>query len=163
MKKNFKDLQTAFSEEIVKVKTVQEFEAIRIKYLSKKGVIQELYASMPQIDPKDRPTFGKEVNDLRQYVEKKIGELKTQFEKKKSKEVLDFTLPGRMPFVGRKHPLTQVLDEVKRFFLRLTCPRLFGSSAKATALCRGCCPGRPWPHSRNFSASRSFAQILLDL
>jgi len=119
MKKNFKDLQTAFSEEIVKVKTVQEFEAIRIKYLSKKGVIQELYASMPQIDPKDRPTFGKEVNDLRQYVEKKIGELKTQFEKKKSKEVLDFTLPGRMPFVGRKHPLTQVLDEVKRFFLQL--------------------------------------------
>ncbi|UCF64178.1 MAG: phenylalanine--tRNA ligase subunit alpha [bacterium] len=119
MKKNIEDLQTDFSNEIGKVKTAQEFEAIRIKYLSKKGLIPELYASMSQIDPKDRPAYGKAVNELRKIVEENIEALKLKFAKKRSEEILDISLPGRRPFIGRKHPLTQILDEVKRFFLRL--------------------------------------------
>jgi len=119
MKNNIRDIRTTFSEEVLKVKTAQEFESIRIKYLSKKGLIQELYASMSQIDPKDRPVYGKEVNELRKFIEEKIEALKSKFVIKKSEEILDTSLPGRRPFIGRKHPLTQVLDEVKRFFLRL--------------------------------------------
>jgi len=119
MKKNIESIRSDFLEKVNQVKSAQEFEALRIKFLGRKGFIQELFSSMPNINPKDRPKFGKQVNDLRKEIEKKIEELKAKFIKKKSEKILDTTLPGRMPFVGRKHPLTQVLEEMKRFFLHL--------------------------------------------
>ena len=113
------NIRSKFLEKVNQIKNSQEFEELRIKYLGRKGFIQELYSSMPKLSPEDRPTFGKEVNDLRNEIEGKIEELKTRFAKKKTEKILDTSLPGRAPFIGRKHPLTQVQEDIKRFFLRL--------------------------------------------
>ena len=101
------------------MKDVQAFEALRVKYLGRKGLVQGLFKQMKDIAPEDRPQFGKLINELKQFVETRINELKPQFAQRKRKETLDLSLPGRRPPVGKKHPLTQVLDDSKRFFLGL--------------------------------------------
>ena len=112
-------IKETFLSEIEKIKNILEFEAVRVKYLGKKGIIQELYTQMRNLSPDERPRLGKEINDARQLIESRIEELKTKFSRKKSQQKIDLSLPGRMPSLGRKHPLTQILDDIKVFFLRL--------------------------------------------
>jgi phenylalanyl-tRNA synthetase alpha chain len=85
--------------------------------LGKKGIIQELYKNMGQLSPDERPTMGKKINDVRAFLVNEINTLKEKFKVKKIEVILDKTLPGRKPPIGGKHPLTIILDEIKRFFL----------------------------------------------
>jgi phenylalanyl-tRNA synthetase alpha chain len=119
MKNQFETIKKEFLSDFEKTSNTQEFESLRIKYLGKKGIIQGLYGMMREVSPKEKPRLGKEINDIRSFVEEKIQELKSKYSVKKTGERLDTTLPGRKPVVGRKHPLTLVLDDVKKFFLRL--------------------------------------------
>ncbi len=119
MEEKIQQIKSEFEKEAGQVKDVQAFEALRVKYLGRKGLVQGLFKQMKDIAPEDRPQFGKLINELKQFVETRINELKPQFAQRKRKETLDLSLPGRRPPVGKKHPLTQVLDDIKRFFLGL--------------------------------------------
>lgn len=119
MEKKIKDIKSTFLTEIEKIKTSLEIESLRVRYLGKNGHIQELYKQLKDVNPADKPKIGKAINDSRTLIEKKIQELITKFGEKKTDRKFDTTLPGRMPFIGRKHPLTQILDDIKRFFLNL--------------------------------------------
>jgi phenylalanyl-tRNA synthetase alpha chain len=113
------EIRETFQKEAVSIQNTQGVEALRIKYLGKKGLIQNLYQNLKDIEPKDRPKVGKEINDLREIVETQLKALKSKFLLTKSEDRFDLTLPGRMPAIGRKHPLTKTLDEIKQYFIRL--------------------------------------------
>ncbi|MEJ2049807.1 MAG: phenylalanine--tRNA ligase subunit alpha, partial [Calditrichota bacterium] len=119
MEKKISQIKSSFLSEIQNIKNQQEFESLRVTYLGRKGRIQELYQSLKSADPAERPKLGKEINDIRTLIEEKLEELKPKFSRKVARKKLDYTLPGRIPFIGRKHPLTQILDEIKQFFLNL--------------------------------------------
>ncbi len=119
MEEKIQQIKTEFEREAAQVSSAQDFEALRVKYLGRKGLVQSLFKQMKDVPPEARPRFGKLINELKQFVETRINELKPQFEQRKRKEIVDLTLPGRRPPVGKRHPLTQVLDDIKRFFLGL--------------------------------------------
>ncbi|MFZ0391137.1 MAG: phenylalanine--tRNA ligase subunit alpha [Calditrichia bacterium] len=116
MGRNISKIKDELSADLKQIKNRQDFESVRVKYLGKKGLLQGLFRQMKDVDPQERPAFGKDINDLKAFAEKQLDELKPRFEIKKKDASLDTTLPGRKPPLGRRHPLTRTLDDVKRFF-----------------------------------------------
>lgn len=117
MKKRIEDLKQAFQQELKSVQKTAELEQLRIKYLGRKSPIQALMQELRSSSPEERPEMGKLINTLKQDVS---NELTTHFEALEAKELnlrlaeerVDVTLPGRKKTLGRKHPLSQMLDEV---------------------------------------------------
>ena len=107
--------------ESASLKTEEEAETFRIKYLGQKqGLIKDLFKEIPNLDPADRPAFGKQVNALQKRAEMRLEEARERLEAQQSGGASDFdlSLPGRRPFAGSIHPLTQTLEDVKRIFER---------------------------------------------
>ena len=119
MKTKFETIKSDFLADLKVISNVKDFEALRVKYLGKKGIIQGLYSMMRDVPPVEKPKWGKEINELKNFIEGNVQQLKSEYSSKKTGEKLDITLSGRKPAVGRKHPLTQVLDDIKRFFTNL--------------------------------------------
>ncbi|MCB1081410.1 MAG: phenylalanine--tRNA ligase subunit alpha, partial [Chlamydiia bacterium] len=117
MRNKIRDLKQAFDQEISKVEHTKELDDLRVKYLGKKSPIQALMQELRNCTPEERPEMGKLINTLKQEVSTQI---ETQFHTLRGRELsfrlaqehIDVTLPGRRAFLGRKHPLTQMLDEV---------------------------------------------------
>ena len=101
--------------------TSAELEAIRVKYLGKKGEITQLLRGMGKVPPEERPRMGKLVNEARDELERALGAAGRKLaaleeERRLERERVDITLPGRRPPLGHKHPLTLVLEEIKHVF-----------------------------------------------
>jgi len=96
-------------------------EEIRIKYLSKNGLVTNLFEELKSVAKEEKPLLGKSLNALRDQITSKITELKqnltSQLEKEKSH--IDLSLPGRYRQLGSNHLLTQTLNEIKSIFRSL--------------------------------------------
>ena len=111
------DLKQAFNQEISQAQRTQDVECLRIKYLGKKSPIQALMQDLRNCLPEERPLMGKLINTLKEEVSESLDTHFHQFEEKElagrlNEEKVDETLPGRRSFVGRQHPLSQMLEEV---------------------------------------------------
>ncbi len=111
------DLLHAFQTELGSVKSTKELEDLRVKYLGKKGPVQDLMKNLKDLTPEERPAFGQAVNDLKTTISTTLEELthrlileeeKVQLEK----ERIDITEPGRKGYIGSKHILTAFMDEI---------------------------------------------------
>jgi len=111
-----KNLKEKFARDISSIKTLPELENLKIQYMSRKGEVADLFNYMKDVTPEERPQIGKSLNELKLSVNTEIEKTFSRLQKKSTDSQLDLTLPGRMPFVGRKHPLTQTLDEMKSIF-----------------------------------------------
>lgn len=114
---SIRDTHQKFIDELAQVKTTSDLETIKVKYLGKKGPIQQLMKDLRELSPIERPVVGKDVNDLKEFMTKRCEELESELIAKEEKvqlanETLDETLPGRRSSIGRKHPLTQTLEEI---------------------------------------------------
>lgn len=119
MEAKINQITVEFEEDLRNIRTPQDYEAMRIKYLGRKGLVQSLYSNLREASPEERPRLGKAINDLKSLIENQLEKLRGSLTVSKVREKFDLTLPGRLPSVGRKHPLTLVLDDIKRFFIRL--------------------------------------------
>lgn len=107
---------------IEKAASLQELDAVRVKYLGKKGELTAVLKTMGKLSPEERPKVGQMANEVREVItagiDKRNELLKAaQQEMKLKAETIDVTLPGTKVEVGHKHPLSIVLDEVKEIFL----------------------------------------------
>ncbi len=94
---------------------------VEITYLGKKGSVQGLMTQMKALSPEQRPAFGKEVNELKDFLEERVDTLRAQMrERELLKEVmdpyLDPTLPGIKPSLGGLHPVTVIQRKVEAVF-----------------------------------------------
>jgi phenylalanyl-tRNA synthetase alpha chain len=117
VQEKIKHLKAHCDQELAEVATLVDLEAIKVKYLGKKGPIQDLMKQLRDVAPEERPHVGKLFNDLKEQISHAVTTLETKLiEKEESakieKEVLDITLPGRVRHSGRKHIITQALDEM---------------------------------------------------
>lgn len=95
---------------------------LRVKYLGKKGELTAILKQMGKLTAEERPAMGQLANKVRADIEEKLAEKSAQInealeEARIAAETIDVTLPGKKQPVGRLHPLTKVLDEVKDVFL----------------------------------------------
>jgi phenylalanyl-tRNA synthetase alpha chain len=121
MIENIQQTKQEFSSELQKVENHQQLEQLRIKFLARNGKIGELFDGMKTAPPADKPALGKALNELRQYAQSQYDEKKSILEQaQKPKEIpFDLTLPGRLKNVGTKHPVVQVMEEIKRIFISM--------------------------------------------
>ena len=101
--------------------TQEELEAVRVKYLGKRGEVTSLLKTVGSLPPEERPRFGARVNALRQEIEQRLEQRKAQMEAetlrtKVERESIDVTLPGIPVVTGGLHPLTKGLREILDIF-----------------------------------------------
>ncbi len=109
-----------FKEDLKSLKSTADLDEIRIKYLSRKGIVAELFLDMKNVLDSERPKIGKLLNEIKSDITKNLEDFQSGYTQKDiNKDVLDLTLPGRKPFTGRTHPLTKTLEEIKTIFLSL--------------------------------------------
>ncbi|WRS28182.1 phenylalanine--tRNA ligase subunit alpha [Oscillospiraceae bacterium MB08-C2-2] len=102
--------------------SLQQLDELRVKYLGKKGELTAILKQMGGLDPQERPIVGQIANQVREAIEQLI-DLRTSHLKEKALELqlmeeqIDVTMPGKSHPLGKKHPLTLILDEVKEIFL----------------------------------------------
>lgn len=98
----------------------EELEALRIKYLSKKGAINELMADFRSVPAEQKKEVGMKLNELKNLAQEKIAALKEQFENQDhGGEDLDLTRTAYPIELGTRHPLTLVKNEIIDIFSRL--------------------------------------------
>lgn len=102
--------------------TADELEQFRVKYLGRKGAIQDLKKQIKSVEPDNRAAFGKAVNDLARDIEEKF-ELKQNTlgsaPAKPTGKQYDVTLPGIRPRLGRPHILRQTMRQLAEIFGRM--------------------------------------------
>lgn len=100
--------------------TVEQLESFRIKYLSKKGLIPELFADFKHVASNDRKELGQQINNLKQAVQRKIISEKSTIDKKivSTESTIDLSLPGESE-IGTRHPLSIVRNEIIDIFSRV--------------------------------------------
>lgn len=107
--------------EAADLNSADAIETFRIGYLGRKsGHITGLFKEMKNVPPDERKAFGQQVNALRALAEERLAAAQEALRKapQASTVDIDLTLPGRKPFQGSLHPLTQTLDEIIRVFAR---------------------------------------------
>ncbi len=121
MKKKVDKLITDAKTEIEGVESSEELEAIRVKYMGKKGKITALLKSLGELPDEERPAAGEAVNKGRKQLEET---LKTSRETVRSSESaqklrsqsVDITLPAVDHVMGHRHPINRVMEEVLDIF-----------------------------------------------
>ena len=122
MKEQLKSIAEAAYGALEAVKDIQELDALRVKYLGKKGELTTILKQMGSLSAEERPVIGQLANEIRGKIEEaisvKTAELKSAaVEQKLASEKIDVTMPGERSEMGKKHPLDAVLDEIKEIFL----------------------------------------------
>ncbi len=98
----------------------EELEALRIKYLSKKGAINELMADFRNVPAEQKKEVGMKLNQLKTKAQDKINALKEQFESQDTGcEDLDLTRTAYPIELGTRHPLSIVKNEIIDIFARM--------------------------------------------
>lgn len=107
-----------FDSALLGVNDLKQLEEIRIKFLSRNGLIAELFEQLKGVSKEEKPVLGKLLNALRNSVQTKFDEKKQLIEQNTGSESdkIDLTLPGRVRTIGSKHLMTQTLDEMKNIF-----------------------------------------------
>ena len=93
-------------------------EEIRLKYLSKKGLVTSLFSEFKNVPKEDKKDIGAAVNILKTEIEDAVKSNEGGAEVKKAPAKIDLTLPGRKPKVAKLHPITEVMEDIKTFFKR---------------------------------------------
>lgn len=106
--------------EAMKADSAEELEALRIKYLSKKGAINELMTDFRNVPAEHKKEVGIKLNELKQRAQERIAALKEAFESQDHGcDELDLTRTAYPIDLGTRHPLSIVKDEIIDIFSRM--------------------------------------------
>jgi phenylalanyl-tRNA synthetase alpha chain len=104
--------------------SVSTVEALRVKYLGKKGIVTEQLKQLGSLPADERPQVGRWVNDAKRILQERLSVRKQELGSaarghQLNREVLDVTLPGRGNGVGGLHPITRTLHRVESLFVQM--------------------------------------------
>ncbi len=106
--------------EALQAKNAEEIESLRIKYLSKKGLITSLMADFRNVPAEQKKEVGMKINELKNRALEKINELRETFGTDDKDEcIIDITRTAYPVALGTRHPLSIVKNEIIDIFARL--------------------------------------------
>lgn len=118
MLEKIESLKTAIAQ--ITASNKEEVEALRIKYLSKKGEISALFNDFRTVPNDQKKEIGQRLNELKVMATDKINALREGVEAKaETLTDIDLTRPAAMQPLGTRHPLSLVRNEIISIFSRL--------------------------------------------
>lgn len=114
-------IKISFSEELAKITDVKSLEELKVRYLGKKGLVQDLLKFLKDCDRSEIREMGMLINDLKTEIadllfQKEASLYEIQKEELFSKEWLDISLPGQIPPIGRFHPVSLMKKKLLDIF-----------------------------------------------
>ena len=107
--------------EMQEVETLETLEKLRIKYFGRKGLFTDVMKGMGKLSKEQKPVIGKLSNEIRSEITNNFDQVTEELNQQKherqlKEETIDITLPGRRRQTGRRHPITQVLNQIQLIF-----------------------------------------------
>ena len=104
------------------VEDIEALEKLRVQYLGKKGELTGILRQMGSLSAEERPKMGQLANKLREDIEGAIESRKQELSsglmaRKLESEAVDVTMPAKELRLGHKHPMYNVLDQIKDIFI----------------------------------------------
>ncbi len=98
---------------------IREIDLMKIKYLGRKGIVNDLFSDFKNVPSDQKKEFGKKINELKILAQKKYDDLKLGI--KKSNKVLleDYTKPGFPISSGSLHPITLIKNKIIDIFSKV--------------------------------------------
>ncbi|MCX7986507.1 MAG: phenylalanine--tRNA ligase subunit alpha [Bacteroidales bacterium] len=99
----------------------EELENFRLNYLSKRGIISQLFDEFRKLDPEYKKNLGKPLNDLKNLAEQIFKEKQEKLSERNKNErfEIDFTLPSYNEIIGNRHPISIIRKEICDIFEHL--------------------------------------------
>src|SRR3990167_3914986 len=122
MKEALLELREKALEELKGLRSAEELELFRVKYLGRKGLLSEYMAQLSTLPPDEKRVVGKLANEIKVELTRGLEEAcrgVLQYAPTKVLPVMDVSLPGHIPPRGRTHPLVQTIQEIKEIFGRM--------------------------------------------
>jgi len=115
------DLQQSESRKLIdNVSSLKELEELKIKYLGRNGIINNLLKKIITVSAKDKKTFGQKINELKLAINQLIdAKQKLLTAKENTSELVDVTLPGKNYPKGSLHVITYAIEEITRIFEKI--------------------------------------------
>lgn len=122
MKEQLEAIRQLAGQALADVRESKELEALRVRFLGKKGELTAILKQMGKLSAEERPVVGALANEVRTSIEDKIAAVaeklrEQQMQARIAQESVDVTMPGKRRIIGKEHPLSLVLDEVKDIFI----------------------------------------------
>ncbi len=115
MEEKLKTMRDEIQTSLSQARTEDSLEAIRIKYLGRKGEINKLFQGIAELQLEQKRVLGDQINSLKQEL---TDELDSRFATFKQTPKVKFEplLPGKVANVGHFHPLSKIFNEIIAFF-----------------------------------------------
>jgi phenylalanyl-tRNA synthetase alpha chain len=116
------EAKRAARDEITSCGDLDALEAVRVKYLGRKGALTLLLRKLAHVEAEERKAAGKLLNEAKQEISDLVESRKHELKEKRyasdlSAEAIDVTLPGRKVRTGKLHPALRILDEIVQVFV----------------------------------------------
>lgn len=117
----FKKIERESLEALKKVTNAEQLEQFRIRFLSRKGFVTQMLSKIGSVPVQQRKQAGELANKIKQQVTEAFEQLKNSLKKdsKRDKPLTDVTLPGVDFQIGKKHIITQTINELLEIFGRM--------------------------------------------
>ena len=107
--------------EAFSAQSMDEIEAFRIKYLGKKGLLNDYFAEFKNVANEQKKEFGQAINKLKTTAQEKVNALKEELESKDEVKgnIGDLSRPGESIEIGSRHPISIVKNQIIDIFSRI--------------------------------------------
>ena len=122
MKALMQELRENALNAISDAESIDSLDALRVRYLGKKGELTAILKQMGKLSAEERPVMGQLANQIRVDLEASIENTRKRLEAaaleaRLQMETLDVTIPAKELKLGHKHPMYMALDEIKDIFV----------------------------------------------
>jgi len=100
-------------------KSEKEVEFFRLKFLGKKGKLNELFADFKSVPNESKKEFGQVINMLKQNAQAKVDTYKGTFETESNDSEIDLTRPVSLDNLGSRHPISLARNQIVDIFNRI--------------------------------------------
>ncbi|MBR2808703.1 MAG: phenylalanine--tRNA ligase subunit alpha [Erysipelotrichaceae bacterium] len=119
---NIEEIKQNFEEELKNIKDLGSLNDLKVKYLSKKGLVQELMMKMKDLSKEEKPLYGQKVNQIKAEITGLLEQGETRLKEavknaKINNDRIDITLDAYQPKIGNLHPLDIVQSELEDIFI----------------------------------------------
>ena len=121
----------AFERELAAAKSVRDAQSVRDRYLGRKNSVVASWMQLIGSAPSDqKKNIGRYANELKQAIEARWNAYAETARDAAPAGAVDVTLPGRVPLLGHRHPLTIVRDQLEEIFTRMGFTVVEGAEAE---------------------------------